>query len=511
MRVLKVAKRVFLVVGSIGGAGAGYAYLSIERTHRLVEYKVYNEPDNEALVKNVRWYWVGFRFVHLCVWYIPLILAYVVCVRWQASYRLWCRALKRWLELTGPAFVKLGQWIAIRSDIFPKDFCDIMSELHDQVTPHSMRYTRKLIREQLGKPLEEVFDDFQTTPVGSGSIAQVYFAKLKGTSQEVAVKVTHPDVREKIALDFFCIQLMAKLADPLARWMDYPGIAKQFARNLSLQVDLRFEADNLDTFNRNFADSKYISFPKPVPGMAAELVLVEEKVDGEPIHKWYSGRPEEIAKNPSLVTPAHRHLAKKGADLFLQMIITDNFFHADIHPGNVLVCRHPEDPMPYLVLLDVGVTQCLTRHQRDTSHQLMASIVLKDWPRMADALLSMSGTQNFCDVERFTTDIIKHGEAMLPVHHPKTFEEYVYHYGRRFGLIAHAKKKTGFATDFVQGIFNLVQKHRVKIDPPFASLLFSCLLMEKVANQIDPTMDVVMYCAPWFVSNAFKAPKRYAV
>lgn len=509
MRFAVVAKRGLLLLGTLGGAGAGYAYLSIERTHRLVEYKVYNEPDNEALVKDVRWYRVGMRFVYLCVWYIPLIMAYLVCKRWERGYKVWCRALKRWLELTGPAFVKLGQWIAIRSDIFPKDFCDIMSELHDQVTPHSMKYTRNLIKQQLGKPLEEIFDNFETTPVGSGSIAQVYFAKLKSTGQEVAVKVTHPNVRDDIALDFFCIQLMAKMANPLARWMDYPGIAKQFARNLSLQVDLRFEADNLETFIKNFAESKYISFPKPV--FASELVLVEQKIDGEPIHKWYSGRPEEVKANPSLVTPAHRHLAKKGADLFLQMILTDNFFHADIHPGNVLVSRQKDDPMPYLVLLDVGVTQCLTRHQRDTSHQLMASIVLKDWPRMADAILSMSSSQDHCSVSKFTEDIVRHGQAMLPVHHPKNLEEYMYHYGRKFGILSHAQKKTGFATDFVQGIFNLVQKHRVKIDPPFASLLFSCLMMEKVANQVDPTMDVVMYAAPWFVSNAFKAPRRYAV
>jgi hypothetical protein len=136
---------------------------------------------------------------------------------------------------------------------------------------------------------------------------------------------------------------------------------------------------------------------------------------------------------------------------------------------------------------------------------------MKDWRRTAEALLNMSSTQEWCDMTKFTEDMITHGQRMLPIHHPKTLEETVWHYGRQFGLLPHAKKKTGFATEFVQGIFDLVQKHRVKIDPPFASLLFSCLMMEKVANQIDPSMDVVLYCAPWFVSNAFKAPKRYAV
>ena len=126
---------------------------------------------------------------------------------------------QRMLEVTGPAFVKLGQWMAIRSDLFPKEFCDVLCDLHDNVRPHGMRHNRRVIKKNLGKPIDELFSEFDPNPVGSGSIAQVHFAKLRSTGDEVAVKICHPRVRETIAVDFYCIQLMAQLADPYCRYL----------------------------------------------------------------------------------------------------------------------------------------------------------------------------------------------------------------------------------------------------------------------------------------------------
>mmetsp|Transcript_108171 Transcript_108171/g.183022 ORF Transcript_108171/g.183022 Transcript_108171/m.183022 type:complete len:287 (+) Transcript_108171:1236-2096(+) len=286
--------------------------------------------------------------------------------------------------------------------------------------------------------------------------------------------------------------------------MDFPGIAKQFARNLSLQVDMRYEAENLEAFNENFKDSKYIVFPKPVKELCGKQVLVESKIDGKPLSQYYI-----TADDP--VDEAHAHLARCGADLVFQMVLTDNFFHADIHPGNILVGWFPNDPLPFLGMLDVGVTQTLTQHQRDVSHKFMASIVRKDWDDTTKYILEMGGEQPYCDKAAFIRDVSAHCERMMPHKIPKTWEETFWHYGRKYGVLAHAAKKTGFATDFVQGIFNLIQEHKVRIEPPYASLLFSCLMMEFIANQVDPKMDAIQYSAPWFVSNAYRSPKRLAV
>eukprot|EP00667_Euglena_gracilis_P007856 EG_transcript_7940 len=424
----------------------------------------------------------------------------LICTHSERAFLLWCRVFKRTLEITGPAFVKFGQWAAVRSDIFPKAFCEVLCDLHANVTPHSLRQTRRIIKRSLGAEVEEIFEEFDPKPVGSGSIAQVYFAKLKETGEEVAVKVCHPKVQQRIAVDFYCIQVLAKLADRWAPWMDYPGIAQQFARNLSLQVDLRYEAENLNVFNENFRKSHYIIFPKPI--LATDLVLVETRVDGRPLERYYGGDGTK--------SPVHRHLATAGADLFLQMLLTDNFFHADIHPGNILVSYGKADPLPFLAVLDVGVCQTLTKHQRDVSHEFLRAIVTGDWLHVGDAVLKMAQRQDYCDVHKFSEDVKAVCDREMPVYHPETWGEKFWYYGRMLGLLPRSPKKTGMATTFVEGIFGAIQQHHVRIDPAYASLLLSCLMMEAIANQCDPTMDVVSYAAPWFVSSMLYGPKRHA-
>mmetsp|Transcript_3190 Transcript_3190/g.6064 ORF Transcript_3190/g.6064 Transcript_3190/m.6064 type:complete len:316 (-) Transcript_3190:1953-2900(-) len=207
------ASIAFTTTGVVGGA---YVLGCIERTHRLVEYKTYQEPGGELVKAAPKWK-VALRFVHLTFWFVPLIIFWVICQRHHVTYMIWCRFFKRMLEVTGPAFVKLGQWMAIRSDLFPKEFCDVLCDLHDNVRPHGMRHNRRVIKKNLGKPIDELFSEFDPNPVGSGSIAQVHFAKLRSTGDEVAVKICHPRVRETIAVDFYCIQLMAQLADPYCR------------------------------------------------------------------------------------------------------------------------------------------------------------------------------------------------------------------------------------------------------------------------------------------------------
>ena len=128
--------------------------------------------------------------------------------------------------------------------------------------------------------------------------------------------------------------------------------------------------------------------------LCGKQVLVESKIDGKPLSQYYI-----TADDP--VDEAHAHLARCGADLVFQMVLTDNFFHADIHPGNILVGWFPNDPLPFLGMLDVGVTQTLTQHQRDVSHKFMASIVRKDWDDTTKYILEMGGEQPYCDKAAF--------------------------------------------------------------------------------------------------------------
>ena len=178
-----VGRRLLKLGVASGFTASAVVMMHREKAHDLVEYKTYKEPSNDALVANVPKLRVAFRFCQLTILFLPFVTLWFICSRNETLYIWWCKMFKRMLEITGPTFVKAGQWAAMRSDIFSKEFCDILSDLHANVSPHPLRHTVKLIKENLGADIDELFSEFNPTPIGSGSIAQVYFAKLKSSGE----------------------------------------------------------------------------------------------------------------------------------------------------------------------------------------------------------------------------------------------------------------------------------------------------------------------------------------
>ncbi|KAJ0254662.1 Protein kinase superfamily protein [Hirschfeldia incana] len=226
--------------------------------------------------------------------------------------------LHRTLERAGPAFIKFGQWIATRPDLFSKDLCLHLSKLHSNAPEHSFEFTKRTIERAFGRKLSDIFEEFDESPVASGSIAQVHRATLKFQypgqkvkSSEVAVKVRHPCVEETMTRDFVIIKMAAKLTTfvPGLNWLRLDECVQQFSLYMLSQVDLSREASHLSRFIYNFRGWKDVSFPKPVFPLVHPSVLVESfehgesvarYVDGPEGHEWIKSKVAHIGTNALL-------------------------------------------------------------------------------------------------------------------------------------------------------------------------------------------------------------------
>lgn len=251
--------------------------------------------------------------------------------------------LHRTLEKAGPAFIKFGQWIATRPDLFSQDLCLHLSKLHSNAPEHSFEFTKRTIERAFGRKISEIFEEFDQAPVASGSIAQVHRATLKFQypgqkvkSSEVAVKVRHPCVEETMTRDFRIIKMAAKLTTfvPGLNWLRLDECVQQFSLYMLSQVDLSREASHLSRFIYNFRGWKDVSFPKPVFPLVHPSVLVESFEHGESVARYVDG-PE-----------GHEWLKSKvahiGTNALLKMLLVNPLFlHFSLFIyGEILIYRY---------------------------------------------------------------------------------------------------------------------------------------------------------------------------
>ena len=232
------------------------------------------------------------------------------------------------VEASGAAVIKFMQWAGSRPDVFGYEFCAVFSELQDNTTPHAWQYTEKVLREAYGDNWREKID-LDHIPIGSGCIGQVYKGKVKtpdGQTQDVAVKVLHPNVHHDIDADLDLMRTLVHLVDKMSfmfeaiQWFDLPGCVEEFSHYLTLQVDLRTEAANLQRFNENFEKEEHIRFPELVEGyQPTKDVLVENFIEGVPILKF----ARENKENRKMLSD----MCFKAVRCVCKMIFLDNFIH----------------------------------------------------------------------------------------------------------------------------------------------------------------------------------------
>ncbi|MBV8145056.1 MAG: hypothetical protein JO184_08615, partial [Gammaproteobacteria bacterium] len=287
------------------------------------------------------------RATHL---YRPLrFLFFLSPLLWFQRHRLVSRGarLRRALEELGPIFVKFGQAVSTRRDLLPPDIADELAMLQDRVPPFPGAIARAQLERAYGRPLAEVFASFEETPLAAASIAQVHSARLPG-GEEVVVKVLRPGMRAMIERDLEVLYALADLAQRYwreGRRLRPREIVDEYQKTVLDELDLMREAANASQLKRNFAGSDLLYVPEVYWDYCRNDVMVMERIHGVPI--------SDLARLKAAGTNI-RQLAENGVRIFFTQVFRHNFFHADMHPGNIFVLL--DDPLqPRYAAVDFGI------------------------------------------------------------------------------------------------------------------------------------------------------------
>lgn len=282
--------------------------------------------------------------------------------------------LRRLLEELGPTFVKAGQILSMRSEILPESFCNELAKLRTNVEPMDRDLLLATLRAEYETPIEDIFDAIDDVPLGSASVAQVHKARLV-TGELVAIKVQRPHVQEIMAQDISIMRSLAKHASGMMgsdQFLDLKSVVDELWQSFCEETDFLVEAHSLEEFKRNNASCRFVDCPKPYPRLCTEHVVVMDYVDGIPI-----GHLDELRKAGYDL----EEIGTKLVDNYTQQLLDDGFFHADPHPGNLVVQEGK------IVYLDLGLMGRLSAHDRGAIRDMVLAVAEHDSAALKDGLL----------------------------------------------------------------------------------------------------------------------------
>jgi ubiquinone biosynthesis protein len=301
--------------------------------------------------------------------------------------------LRMALTELGTTFIKLGQILSTRADLIGPVMAEELTKLQANVPPDDEAVVRQTVENELGKPIESLFAEFDLNAMGSASIGQVHCAKLH-SGQTVVVKVQHAGIEPKIISDLEILKALAEMAeryDPELRLYQPRSTVADFSRNLLRELDFRRELRSLNQFQQNFVNDDLIHIPKPFPEFSSQRVLTMEMLVGFSVAKSERLSEEEID------TKAFVH---RGASMYLDMIFRDRFFHADPHPGNIWVL-----PGEKLGLLDCGMTGRLDSEMREELEGILLAAVDNNSDRLTDHVFRIATVPQSVDRNALRRDI----------------------------------------------------------------------------------------------------------
>jgi len=374
--------------------------------------------------------------------------------------------LREALETLGPIFVKFGQVLSTRRDLIPLDIADELARLQDRVPPFPSGLAIAEIERSLGKKTADVFKSLDAEPVASASIAQVHLATLHD-GREVAVKVLRPGVEREIAKDVALLDTAARLAERLwseARRLKPREIVAEFERHLAEEVNLLTEAANASQLGRNFAGSRLLVVPEVHWDLCSERVMVMERMHGVPISNV------KLLVEKGIDIPA---LARAGVEIFFTQAFRDGFFHADMHPGNILVSVEGETKGRY-VALDFGIMGTLTEADKTYLARNFLAFFNRDYRRVAQAHLDAGWVPAGTRVDAFEA-------AIRAVCEP---------------VFARPLKEIYFGKLLLR-LFQTSRRFNVEIQPQLVMLQKTLLNIEGLGRELDPDLDLWKTAKPY--------------
>lgn len=283
-------------------------------------------------------------------------------------------------EALGPTFVKVGQILSMRSEILPQSFCDELAKLRADADPMPYDTVLQVLENEFGRPVDEIFEHIDATPLGSASLAQVHRAKL-ATGEDVAVKVQRPGVREIMAQDVSIMRSIAGVASKTMRTasvVDLSGVVEELWDTFESETDFLNEARNLAEFKRFCEHYKYMDCPKPYMDLCTEHVVVMDYVEGISV-----SHPDKLVEAGYDL----KEIGTKLVDNYATQVLDEGFFHADPHPGNIMVSGGQ------IILLDLGMTGRLNAKTRSVLKDMIFAVAKQDSPALADGLLRFAGAE----------------------------------------------------------------------------------------------------------------------
>ena len=375
------------------------------------------------------------------------------------------------LQSLGPVWVKFGQMLSTRRDLFAPEIADELAKLQDQVAPFPGEAAKQLIEQALElADIAELFADFDLTPLASASIAQVHTAKLRqddGSLADVVIKVIRPDIRQLIDAD---LQLMSDIAGVVARFVPDARrlrpqeVVAEYRKTIIDELDLQREAANAMQLRRNFLDSDSLYIPFVYADHSRPNVMVMERIYGIPV----SDIAALNAQNTNLEL-----LAKRGVEVFFTQVFRDSFFHADMHPGNIFVSyEHPENPK--YIGIDCGIVGTLNREDKRYLAENFVAFFNRDYRKVAQLHVDSGWVPIETSIEEFESAIRTVCEPIFE----KPLAEI------SFGQV-------------LLNLFNTARRFNMQVQPQLVLLQKTLLYIEGLGRQLYPQLDLWKTAKPF--------------
>ena len=374
--------------------------------------------------------------------------------------------LRKALEDLGPIFVKFGQVLSTRRDLMPPDIADELAKLQDRVPPFDPDLAIAQIVKSLGAHPDQLFASFDRLPIASASIAQVHFAILKD-GREAAVKVLRPGMKEAIDNDVALMQIAAGWLEFL--WADGKRlkpkeVVAEFDKYLHDELDLMREAANGSQLRRNFADSDLLLVPEMYWDYCSPSVIVMQRMKGIPISQLDQLRAAGVDLEK---------LSRDGVTIFFTQIFRDGFFHADMHPGNILVSVDPATFGRYIAL-DFGIVGTLNDFDKDYLSQNFLAFFRRDYKRVAEAHIESGWAPKETRVDEL--------EAAVRACCEPIFDRPL--------------KDISFGQILLR-LFQTSRRFNVEVQPQLVLLQKTLLNIEGLGRQLDPNLDLWKTAKPY--------------
>jgi ubiquinone biosynthesis protein len=385
------------------------------------------------------------------------------------------RRIRAVLEDLGPSFVKLGQLASTRPDLLPKDLILELKKLQDSVGPVPFEDVREQMATSLPARLEDLFEWIDETPLAAGSIAQVHRARLKTEEGpvDVAIKVQRPGIVAKISSDLDILHTLAALLEraiPETRIYSPVGLVHQFDQAITAELDFVQEAENARRFQQNFAQNPEVVFPYVYREASSKHTITLAFLEGDKVY-------DAIKKGHS-----GKAIAQLAFRTMIQQIYEDGFFHADPHPGNILIQGSPEAPR--LAMVDLGMVGRMSPRMRDLTIDVVTSALRKDTDGIAMALYEIGTPTKKIDMEAYKAEVALLSEKLL---------------GRNLGEVDIG--------ELIRDLVRAATKYGISIPTDFLLMGKALVTIEGVGKEIYPAFDLMEEARPLF---AELLRKRYS-